>query len=315
MKSLFKELKEKLISGLKIWNQFWFLPKGTFTASLFRCLVTFFIFVFYFSRVLEFELYFGESGILPYSALDGIVPQFFKTIFPVYPSHEGLLFSYHILFLCLLILMILGLGGRVIALLAFCLHMMFFHRNYMILYGVDFISSIALFMCIFLKTDNYFSVLNFLKKKKQVPLGEKDLKGDLLHSVGCRLLQLQIMSVYAYSGMEKLRGATWWQGDAIWNTLANGQLAKINFSFLAHFPIVLVFLTFFTVLWELYFPILVWIPRIKYWILGLGVVFHLAIGFMINIPYFSILMVLSYLIYLDYNRDFKRWLESTSVTS
>src|SRR5213075_1245644 len=61
-------------------------------------------------------------------------------------------------------------------------------------------------------------------------------KTDLFSTVGFRLLQVQLMIIYAYSGLEKLRGVTWWQGDAIWNTLANGQLVGLNLSFIAHVP-------------------------------------------------------------------------------
>ncbi len=310
-----KLIKENTLCLLKVWDQFWFAPKGTFTTSLFRCFISLFIFIFYFSRILEFDFYFGESGILPYITSQDIIPYFYKTPFPIYPFNENLLFSYHILFLLFLLLMIIGVGGRTIALFTFCLHMIFFHRNYMIVYGADFMSGIALFICIFLKTDNYFTVLSLLKRKKLFSIRKKDLKGDLLHSVGCRLLQFQVISIYGYSAMEKIRGVTWWEGSAIWKTLANGQLATIDFSFLAHIPLLVVILTFVTILWELYFPILVWLPSIKYWVLGFGFIFHLTIGLMINIPYFSILMVLFYLIYLDYDRDLREWIEKKLKSS
>lgn len=299
---------------LKTWDQFWFTPRGTFMTSLFRCSIAFFIFIFYLSRFLEFEFFFGESGILSYEVARNVIPFFHEKIFPVYPSNETFLFSCHILFLSLLVLMILGVGGRTVAFLTLCFHIMFLHRNYLILYGIDFIAGILLFMCIFLKTNNYLTILNCFKKKKQMPLGEKDLKGDLLHSVGCRLLQLQILTIYIYSAMEKIRGTSWWKGDAIWTILTNEQLVKIDMGFLSYIPALVAMLTFFIVLYELYFPILVWIPKTKYWTLAFGVVFHLLIGFIMNIPYFSVLVVLSYLVFLDYDRDIRLWFEKRLKT-
>jgi hypothetical protein len=124
------------------------------------------------------------------------------------------------------------------------------------------------------------------------------VKVDALTSVGVRLVQMQVCIIYLYSGFEKAKGNSWWQGDALWRALSNGQLVSWDFGFLQHFPMMIAVSTFTTVLWETYFPVLVWVPRTRFWMLGFGVFLHLLIAFTLNIPFFSWFMCATYVLFL-----------------
>jgi hypothetical protein len=60
-----------------------------------------------------------------------------------------------------------------------------------------------------------------------------------------------------------------------------------------------------TILFELLFALLIWNNRMRIPLLLVGTVFHLFIWFSLNLPDFSLIMILSYLIFLrdsDYHR-------------
>ncbi|HTL10925.1 MAG TPA: hypothetical protein VL588_00470, partial [Bdellovibrionota bacterium] len=113
--------------------------------------------------------------------------------------------------------------------------------------------------------------------------------------------------IYVYGGFEKMRGATWWQGDAIWNALANMQLVKVNLEFIAWIPGTIALITYFTVVWETYFAALVWPRQTRPYVLAFGVLLHAGIGLTMNIPFFSYFMIASYLVFVE-GPALRRWM-------
>jgi hypothetical protein len=67
---------------------------------------------------------------------------------------------------------------------------------------------------------------------------------------------------------------------------------------MAQMPILITIATYATLVWEIYFPVLVWSGRVRYtWLLG-GVLLHASIGIMMNLPFFALLMVGAYSVFL-----------------
>jgi hypothetical protein len=119
-----------------------------------------------------------------------------------------------------------------------------------------------------------------------------------LASVALRLTQIQLCIIYLFAGTEKLKGPLWWRGEAIWGVLSNAQTTTFDFGFMANLPLVITFATYATLVWEIYFPVLVWSRRARYpWLLG-GVLLHASIGLMMNLPFFASVMVAAYSVFL-----------------
>jgi hypothetical protein len=70
-------------------------------------------------------------------------------------------------------------------------------------------------------------------------------------------------------------------------------------SFLSHWPGVIYVMTFSTILWEAYFPALVWVKAIRYPLLFIGVMLHLGISTMLILPFFGLLMIVTYSLFLE----------------
>lgn len=293
-----------------IWtsfNNFWFSPLPAFPSSVFRLTVGLILFVFYTERFLDFDFLFSENGIFPYSLSVGFAPDLFKPPFLLYPASETWLRSLHLIFVCLLFLLALGIGGRVVAFCVWVLHLVFIQRNPVITYGSDFIATCWLMYMWFLKTDEFLTIKYWRKTGRFLPPWQscKSVKADALNTVGVRFVQLQLCIIYGYSGMEKLKGVTWWRGDAVWNTLANGQLVTHNFGFLSYIPLVIVAVTFATIIFEVYFPILIWNKTTRPFILAFGIFLHSSIAVMMNIPFFALLMICPYVFFVHRMEDSK----------
>jgi hypothetical protein len=263
------------------WSRFWFDSFDPERWALFRLFSGLVIFGFYAIRQADLvEFYTAHRGF-PLEALQ----EFFRmasrwSVLGAFRSATAMLAA-HTVFLALLLMQALGRGGRAAAALTFALHVSFVRANLAAIYGVDTISTFFLFSNILVGNG-----------KSRVGLSET------LQSVGMRLVQVQICLIYGFSGLGKLKGVSWWNGEALWGVLANPQLSRFDFGWTAHFPVAISFLTSATVYWEIYFPALIWLPRLRPWILLWGVALHLGIGVMMNLPFFALIMVSSYVLFL-----------------
>ncbi|HKS09766.1 MAG TPA: HTTM domain-containing protein [Pyrinomonadaceae bacterium] len=122
------------------------------------------------------------------------------------------------------------------------------------------------------------------------------------------LMQLLMAWVYFSSALIKLRvaGLSYLSQNnlpalAIFHSLDN--LHDTSFRVAFWLPQIKEYLPIFVgavLLWELLFPVAVFVPRLRWWILGGGVIFHLATLFVMNI-FFPHQLAL-YLLFVDWDR-------------
>ena len=104
-------------------------------------------------------------------------------------------------------------------------------------------------------------------------------------------MQLLIAWTYFSSALIKLRVAGWkyLSADnlpalAIFHSLDNLHDTSFRLAFrLPEFKIYLPFVVGFILLWELAFPLAVFCRRLRWWILGVGIAFHVSTLFLMNI--------------------------------
>lgn len=268
------------------WGRFWFEADGRAQFRLFRRSFSMLLFVCYLVRSFDLDLYFGTSSIVSVGALPDLMPMDYRYSVFNYFTGDAALWIGNGIFLASLLTLALGFLPRFSAVLALLLHVSFVHRNPAIAYGVDTVSCFfLLFLCFAdFRTDTEYKAGDF-----QATLG----------SMFFRLAQIQLCVIYGYSGLKKLKGGTWWSGDAMWASLAQVQLTRWDFSWVAHFPILLGFMTFLTLAWEIYFPAIIWYRPLRIPVLLAGVAMHAGIGIGLNLPFFGALMVTIYAFFLE----------------
>lgn len=269
------------------WCAFWFESPAEERVRVFRFTLGALLFALYAIRSLDLRLYYSESGLMPLSAVADAVPMDYrKSLFFLFPGDAALWLG-DIALLGALAALAFGLWPRLAALAALLLNVSFIHRDMAPTYGVDMIATFFLFyLCL------------------------AGSRSSALLSMACRLVQLQVCIIYGYAGLDKVKGPLWWSGEALWGVVSNVQIARWDFSWLSHFPLLLVLATFTTLMWEIYFPAIVWIRPIRKFVLAFGVLLHVCIAVTVNIPFFALLMILSYITFLDEGeaRALGRWL-------
>lgn len=296
---------KKIIDSVKgfarAWDNFWFGLKDFSSLGLFRVVFGTLLFIMYAFRQKDVEFYFFQSGFVSWDTAQEILSQFYARPFIWFPGNDLAALVMHSTYLVGIFIMVLGVFGRWFQCIILFLHLTFVFRNPPIMYGADLIASFFLFYLCLADSTRHYSVLNlFIKPTQKVrPVS------DALNSLAIRMFQIQLCVIYAYTGMEKLKGGPWWDGTALWGAVTNSQLAFVDFTFLAHFPIVIIVGTYFTLLFEVYFTALVWVPKIRPLVLFCGVVFHALIGLTMGLVFFSGIMVSAYVFFSRHGLRFR----------
>jgi uncharacterized membrane protein YphA (DoxX/SURF4 family) len=133
-----------------------------------------------------------------------------------------------------------------------------------------------------------------------------DLPLRVVPSVGAnlaiRLLQVHLCIIYMAAGLSKLQGNFWWQGSAVWGTIANYELAPMqNELYLAFlrflsrnrfcWELFMTVSSIFTLVFEISFTFLVWPRRTRWVILWMAIALHGGIGLFMGLKTFSMMML------------------------
>jgi hypothetical protein len=319
VKGMLNSVPELIFKALKAWDQFWFASVDKTNLALFRLLFAGVLFLVYLSRQWDVSLYYTDQGILPRDLSLKILSEAFRPSFSffIWPESVSIITAVHAIFVLSLLLVCLGLFSRFFAWVAWFLHLGFLFRNYGVAFGVDQITSIWLFYLAWTASDQELSLRNWIKSRGQTFWSRSTVPSslawsDLMTTLGYRFLQIHLCVIYFYSGLEKLKGPTWWDGTALWSVFANSQMVIADMTWMKSLPLLIVFISFSTVLFEIYFPALVWFKKWRPFALALGAFFHMGIALTMALWAFALVMLSPYFLFLEKNflKDkLKKWIQ------
>lgn len=123
---------------------------------------------------------------------------------------------------------------------------------------------------------------------------------NLLNNVFFRIMMIQICILYFFSCFYKLYDENWLSGEAVMYVSRIAHFSSAAFASIFEDSRGLsIFFTYLTLLYQGLFPLLVWFKKIKIPFLLVGVAFHLAILIFQGIFTFAIIMIITYILFLD----------------
>lgn len=288
MKTHFRRVWEK-------WCEFWFGYDNPLGLALLRIQLGLVMLWMYLQRQFFGLGDFGSSAMIPREWAIRALPQDMRPPFAWFFWPDGWSPVVHGIFLVLLVLIVLGVRVRWFAGLAWVIHLGFIQRNYSVQFGADVISSVVLFYLAWTRSDERLSLLDCWRRGSN-----PRVRGpDVVSSVFARLLQVQLATIYVYTGLEKLRGWSWWDGTALWTVLGNPQMVAFDVGFLRQVPLLISLITFATMLFEIYWAPAVMSSKVRPWWLWAGVAFHCGIGMLMGLWTFSLIMLAVYWLFVS----------------
>lgn len=234
---------------------------------LFKDLISFFVYR---------DLLFGDTGIVPPTVYHSILSYFGLDIFQHFFSAD------YLTWLCLTALLLnvlffLNVNNLLVGSLLYLVLVLFRLRNIYIMDGHDnLIAFLVLYLALY---KNSYLVVK--------------------PTVVVFLVKFQLCLVYFFSGLWKVDGELWKNGTALYYVLNTEDFNVYHItSLLNGFPFVFMVLTYFTLVFEMAFPFIVWINRFRLPLLVAGLLLHLGIFVLMRIDGFSLTMMLCYVVLL-----------------
>lgn len=315
------------------WDWFWFTPRAPTTLGLIRVctgLILLYIHVSYSFGLMEFthpELAWVDRPVFEstrYHETWYDVPPDFQPrlmappearlasgsfIWSVYfhLEDETAIWAVHLGFLVAMALFTVGLWTRLTSVLVWIAVLQYVQRSQVTLFGMDSMIVLGAFYLMIGPCGAALSLDHWLAQRRERlrrgdPTYRLPVPPSVLANVAIRLIQVQFCVMYLSAGTSKLLGPGWWNGNALWGTIANPEFAPF---YLPGYEGLLRSLcqnrllwelamssgAVFTLLLELGFPTLVWYPPLRWLMVTGSVLLHTGIGVLMGLTTFSLMMI------------------------
>jgi hypothetical protein len=125
-----------------------------------------------------------------------------------------------------------------------------------------------------------------------------DLKTSL-HNVALLGIKIQVCLAYFLAAWFKVMDDSWINGMAVYQTF---QIPEYSNAFFSMLPVsACLVLTYATIIYQLLFPVFIWLRPAKIYLLSFGVLQHLLIAFGMGLFSFGIIMIICYILFLKYD--------------
>ena len=287
------------------WNEFWFQPISSIPLGVFRMVFGVLALAYALLLLPERFLWFGSRGVLPLADSDayngtGAGPAHFDLL--AFSGADHWLTLFFAVFLLAALFLTLGFWTRTSAIIVYlCINTLHSRDNVIHNSG----DTVMLVMAAYLILSPAGAACS-LDRLWRIFRGTEDDTTPLVVPWAQRLMQLQIAIVYLAASLSKAGGEKWVNGTAAYYPLHLPETAR--FPMLGSDTLwVINLITWGTVAIELALALLVWVPRLRLYVLTAGVMLHLGIEYSMNIPLFSFMMIASYLTFLT-AEDFQNFL-------
>ncbi|HEV3340039.1 MAG TPA: HTTM domain-containing protein [Pirellulales bacterium] len=285
-------LREAGQGGKAGWNNFWFAPADPATLGLIRILAGAMLLYTHLVWTLDLADFFGaESWTSPHAASLAL-PNSGRYAWSYFwlTRSPAVLWAAHIAALVVFALLTVGLFSRVVSVLAYLAAVSYVNRVPGSLFGLDQINCL-LAMYLMIGPSGAAYSLDRLRLRRAPDGSRTPAATSTSANLAIRLIQVHMCVIYFFAAMGKLRGDSWWAGDAMWLSVANLEYQSWDVTWLAHWPLLSAIATQITVYWELFFCVLVWPRLTRPIVLALAVPIHLGIALCMGMITFGLIML------------------------
>lgn len=288
------------------WNAFFFTPADPTPLGLIRLAVGLLAFWSLFVYGLDLRDHFGADGWLgtePSRFVQGRRMPFAWSFWFHVP--DALLRPVWAACLVVLAMFTVGLYSRATAVLAWLIVVATVRRSPVTVFGFDqAVSTWALYLAVSGASGRAVSLDRFLSRWRRLRSETKLRRRDgrwptypgapapsVAANLGLRLIQLHLCLMYGMAGLAKLQGRAWWDGMAIWGTLAAGEFRLFDLTWLAAFPGLLNLMTHLSLALEVGYPVLVWVRVLRPLLLAAVIALHVGVGLTLGLTEFGLAMI------------------------
>lgn len=299
--SILTSVRRNLDQGVAAWHRFWFDPLDPLMLGVIRLLTGWMLLYNLLVWSLQLETFFGRSGLQPLDTVRRLYESRLVFSFWLWIDDQYL-WPVHVACIIVAALFCIGAATRVTSILAFLITISYSQRVPVANFGFDQILGM---MCLYLALAPSGAAMSMDSMIRRWWRRRKGLEQTIAPvrfasaRMASRLIQLHLCAIYFWAGFSKLKGPTWWTGEAMWNVIANQEYQTIDLTWMAWTPWLPFLIAHATIVWEAFFIVLVWNPRLRPFVLAMGAAMHFGIGAFLGMWTFGLIMTFAYLSFSD----------------
>ncbi|MFK7738292.1 MAG: HTTM domain-containing protein [Pirellulaceae bacterium] len=289
----------------ELWRRFWFQPLGAETLAVIRICtgaMLAYMHVIWLSRQADF---FGPQAWINREASQSLHAGDWAWSWFWYADSPLAVYSHLGMAILFSLLMMVGLGTRLVIPLAWFLTLMVCHRSTLALFGLDQVVMMLTMYLSFARSGSVFSLDAKLRDRLGRPpedSGESWLfpssKAVDTNRIATRLIQLHLCAIYLFGGLSKMRGEMWYDGSAMWFTIVNYEYQSLDLTWMGRSPLLIATLSGMTIFWETFYSALVWPRLTRPLVLAMAVFVHGGIAIGLGMITFGAIMIVANLAFI-----------------
>lgn len=297
----------ELRGAWRAWNGWFFEPISVVSVSLFRIFFGLLVLAFTVLMARDAFVWLGPNGIFTPADSDRFwrdIPHW--SILLMFPPSNQAVVIFLIAFAAAAVCLTIGLFTRWAAIAVFIGIVSIHHRDPLFINGGDTVIRLMAFYLIFAPCGAALSVDRLIRLARG-QVGPEPVRAPPWAQ---RLIALQIAFVYLASVIIKFRGDAWLHGYALYITSRLEEFERFPTFFMFKELWIVNILTYWTLATELSLGLLVWFKPLRKFVLLNGLALHLGIEYTMNIPLFGMIMMSTYVNYVDVEAWWHRVLAS-----
>ena len=282
----------------RVWSRVWFVERPTTPLELVRIGIGAAVLLNYLRASPYLLEFWGDAGLMPRELVLQETDSWAQSVF-FYFTAPWQWIAFDVVFLLCCAAFMVGWRTPWVKWVVLIGQISFAYRNPYLIYGVDKILAALLLILCLAPLGRAISLdrVRAVRRAKRTRLDAVLPPYASRWTGACtRLMQIQMAVLFFYSGVGKLSGQEWWDGDAIWmvfssNEYYSGPLLDL---FARHYWLVNV-ATYSTVLIEIAYPFLIWQRATRPYLLAAAIMLHVEFAVFMGLFYFSFVMIKGHL--------------------
>jgi len=281
-------------SLVNAWDTFFFSPQSPTPVALYR--------IFYGLLVVttlgllhgDWLTWYGVNAFMRIETMHKVEPGIRLNLFLVIPQNDTWVLVFFWVFLMFAVFLTVGFLSRFSSIAVFLCLLSIHQRNLFILHSGDTLLRATGFFLMFAPAGAAISVDRLWRLRR----GKEGLAIQPRSPWAQRMIQIQMSLAYLSTFLWKMRGSEWLNGTALYYTTRLAEFQRFPMPALEN-GVILRLATWSALFVEFAAGVLVWIRKLRYWVLLLGLCLHLFIEYSMNVPLFQWVIMATYVCFID----------------
>ena len=292
--SLVATLGGAVRSLVRSWNSFFFTPQSATPIGLYRIVYGLIVITDLLLQRGDWLAWYGVNGFVRFETLLKITPRRNLGLFAIIPQDDSWIQAFFWIFVVFAVFLTVGFLSRFSSVVVFVCFSSILRRNGYIIHSGDTLLRATGFFLMFAPTGAALSVDRLLRLWR----GSEGLEKEPCWPWAQRMIQIQMSLMYFSTFAWKTIGSDWRDGSALYYTTRLLQFQRFPTPTLEN-GLVLRLATWSALSVEFAAGVLVWVRKLRYWVLLAGVCLHLSIEYSMNIPLFQWVAMACYITFID----------------